>query len=109
MQSNNLDELTVKYLTLKTNIIKTKLSQNYKNILIKISDDVPDQMVFKLENWGNTHIYVNNGAKNEESIYVVYSNNIQLGYYGILSENLNNQLEQILTIINFINGKLTNH
>jgi hypothetical protein len=106
MQTNNLDEQTVKYLTLKTSIIKTKLNQTYKNILIRATDDIPNQLVFKLENWPNTHIYVNNGAKNEESVYIVYSNNAQLGYYGILSENLNNQLEQILTIINFVNNKI---
>jgi hypothetical protein len=106
MQTNNPDELTVKYLTLKTSIISTKLNQTYKNILIRASDDIPDQIVFKLDNWGNTHVYVNNGVKNEESVYIVYSDNDKLGYYGILSENLNNQLEQILTIINFINGKI---
>ncbi len=106
MQTNNPDELTVKYLTLKTSIITTKLNQTYKNILIRSSADIPDQIVCKLDNWANTHIYINNGAKNEESVYIVYSDNNQLGYYGILSENLNNQLEQILTIINFINGKI---
>lgn len=106
MQKNNPDEQTVKYLTLKTSIITTKLKQTYKNILIRTSDDIPYEIVFKLDNWTNTHVYVNNGVKNEESVYIVYSDNNQLGYYGILSENLNNQLEQILTIINFINEKI---
>ncbi len=106
MQTNNPDELTIKYLTLKTSILTTKLRQIYKNILFRVSDDVPDQIVFKLDNWVNTHVYINNGAKNEESVYIVYSDNAQLGYYGILSENLNNQLEQILTIMNYINEKI---
>lgn len=106
MQTKNPDDSQIKYLAVKTNILTTKLKQTYPNILIRASGDIQDQLVFKLENWPGTHIYIANGGKNEESAYVVYSDNIQLTYYGILSDNLNNQIEQILTIINFINKKI---
>jgi len=107
MQVKTLDDSQVKYLAVKTNLLTTKLTQNYSNILIRVSADIQDQMVLKLDTWPNTHIYLNNGIKNEESAYVVYSDHTYLEYYGILSENFNSQLEQILTIINFINRKLT--
>ena len=106
MQTKNPDDLQVKYLALKTNILTTKLKQTYANILIRVSADIQDQIVLKLDNWPGTHIYIYNGAKNEESAYVIYSDNLNLSYYGILSDNLNNQIEQILTIINFIDKKI---
>ena len=106
MQTKNHDDSQVKYLAVKTQILTTKLKQTYPNILIRASCDVQDQIVLKLDNWPGTHIYISNGAKNEESAYVIYSDNFNLSYYGILSDNLNNQIEQILTIINWINRKI---
>ncbi len=101
MNIKNTDESTVKYLTVKTNLIITKLNQNYKNILVRTSD--LDQIVIKLNNWLDTHIYIGNGTKDEESFFIIYSNNLRLCQYGILSNNFNQQLEQIFKIINWIN------
>jgi hypothetical protein len=104
MNIKNTDESTVKYLAVKTNIIITKLSQNYKNILVRTSDLILDQIVIKLNNWLDTHIYIGNGSKDEESFFIIYSSNFRLCQYGILSNNLNQQLEQIFKIINWINS-----
>lgn len=104
MNIKNNDESTVKYLTVKTNLIITKLNQNYKNLLVRISDVVSDQIVIKLDNWINTHIYIGNGTKDEESFFIIYSTNSSLCQYGILSNNFTQQLEQIFKIINWINS-----
>jgi len=109
MQTKNLDDSHVRYLSIKTNLLTTKLCQNFKNILIRVSVDIQDQLVLKLDNWSSTHIYLNLGGKNEESVFVIYSANVILGHYGILSENFNNLIEQILTIINWLNGKIKNN
>jgi hypothetical protein len=107
MDINNIQEKSNKYLSVKSNIISTKLKSVYPNILIKNFPDEPEQLVIKFLNWtnSNTHIFIINGSRNEESAYIVYSSHSNLEYYGILSENLSTQIEQILTIINFINQK----
>jgi len=103
--TNSTQENSGKYLVVKSNILITKLKSTYPDILIGISNDVPDQIIIKFNKWVNTHIYILNGSRNEESVYIVYSTNKNLDYYGILSDNLNTQIEQILTIINFVNNK----
>lgn len=104
--TNQLDEKSVKFLTVKSNVLMTKLKSTYPDILLGISTGIPDQLIIQFKNWPKTHIYVNIGSRGEESAYIIYSINKQLEYYGILSENANKQIEEILTIINFINGKI---
>ena len=101
-----VNEQIIKYLSVKTNILIKKLGEKYKNILIKISLDIPDQIIIKLNNWKNTHIYLSVGNKNEESCYIVYSDFIGLKSYGILANSFNTELDQIFKIINFINIKI---
>ncbi len=104
--TSQLDEKSVKFLTVKSNVLITKLKSTYPDILLGISTEIPDQLIIRFKNWPGTHIYVNIGSRGEESAYIVYSINRNLEYYGILSENLNKQIEEILTIINFLNGKI---
>ena len=100
MHTKNPEECTIKYLAVKTNLLISQLNKNYKNLVVRVSEIVPDQIVIKLDNWTDTHIYIGNGPKDEESFYIVYSTNFNLCTYGILSNNFTQQLDQIFTIIN---------
>ena len=104
--SKIVNDQIVKYLSVKTNILIKKIEEKYKNIIIKISSDIPDQMIIKLDNWKNTNIYLSVGNKNEESCYIIYSDFNELKSYGILpNSSFNEELDQILKIINFIDNK----